>query len=73
MDINVQFYAADTAVELRYAVVAPRCGGQWVLSRHRERGTWELPGGHREPGEDIDAAARRELSEETAAIAAGKE
>lgn len=50
MDINVQFYATDTAAELRYAVVAARCGGQWVLSRHRERGTWELPGGHREPG-----------------------
>ena len=67
MDINVQFYAADTAAELRYAVVAARCGGQWVLSRHRERGTGELPGGHREPGEDIDAAARRELYEETGA------
>ena len=67
MDINVQFYAADTAAELRYAVVAARCGGQWVLSRHRERGTWELPGGHREPDEDIDAAARRELYEETGA------
>ena len=65
MDINVQFYAADTAAELRYAVVAARCGGQWVLSRHRERGTWELPGGHREPGEDIDAAALREVREET--------
>ena len=67
MDINVHFYGADTEAELRYAVIAARCGGQWVLSRHRQRDTWEIPGGHREPGENIDAAARRELYEETGA------
>ena len=35
--------------------------------RHRERITWEIPGGHIEPGETADDAARRELYEETGA------
>lgn len=30
--------------------------------------TYEIPGGHREPGEDIVETARRELVEETGAI-----
>lgn len=67
MDICVKFCGADAEVPLKYAVAAARCGGQWVLSRHKQRSTWELPGGHREPGEDIDSAVRRELYEETGA------
>ena len=36
-----------------------------VLCRHKDRGTWETPGGHIEPGESPLEAARRELFEET--------
>ena len=53
------------ASQLKYAVICVRYRGQWLLSRHRERTTWEIPGGHIEPGETAPEAARRELWEET--------
>ena len=28
--------------------------GKWVFCRHKERNTWEIPGGHREMGEAIE-------------------
>ena len=52
---------------LKFAVIAARWQGQWVFCRHRLRSTWEIPGGHREPGEAITDTARRELLEETGA------
>ena len=39
-----------------------------VEGKHKERDTYEVPGGHREPGEDILETAKRELQEETGAI-----
>ncbi len=53
------------ASRLKYAVICARYRGQWLLSRHRERTTWEIPGGHIEQGETAPEAARRELWEET--------
>ena len=38
------------------------------FAKHKERNTWEAPGGHREDGEDILETAKRELYEETGAI-----
>jgi 8-oxo-dGTP diphosphatase len=54
--------------DFQYAVVASRFQNQWIFVRHRERNTWEIPGGHIEPGETSDQAASRELMEETGAI-----
>lgn len=53
--------------DLRFAVIVTRHRGRLVLVRHRLRQTWEVPGGHREPGEPIELTARRELREETGA------
>jgi 8-oxo-dGTP diphosphatase len=46
-----------------------RCGERVLLLRYpaskdRFPGQWSLPGGHVEPGEDVRAAARREVREE---------
>lgn len=52
---------------LTYVVIAARYNGKWVLVRHKERNTYESPGGHIEPDEDFITAAKRELYEETGA------
>ena len=53
--------------DLKFAVIAARYQDKWVYCRHKERSTWEIPGGHRDPGETIEEAAHRELAEETGA------
>ena len=53
---------------LKFAVIAARFEGRWVFCRHKRRSTWEIPGGHREPGETVSETARRELWEETGAL-----
>ena len=35
----------------RFVVILSFCGGQLVLSRHKQRITYETQGGHIEPGE----------------------
>jgi len=50
-----------------FAVIMAKCQGKWIFCRHRERVTWEIPGGHIESGETGEAAALRELFEEAGA------
>jgi nucleoside triphosphatase YtkD len=52
---------------LAFVVVMARSDDKWLFVRHRERDTWEFPGGHIESGEDALTAAKREFYEETGA------
>lgn len=66
---TVTFYKPSEIpdAQLKFAVIAARLGGSWIYCRHKARTTWEIPGGHREPNEDILDTAKRELYEETGA------
>jgi 8-oxo-dGTP diphosphatase len=65
----VRIHDLDTVPEghITFVVLLARYQGKWVYVRHKERTTWEIPGGHREPGEWLTDSAERELYEETGA------
>ena len=64
----IQFHDFIANELIDFAVIAALYEGQWLFCRHRERTTYELPGGHCEPDESPLQAACRELEEETGAI-----
>ena len=66
--LEVKFYDHVSDDLLQFAVIISRTNGKWVFCKHKERDTYEVPGGHREAGESILDAALRELREETGAI-----
>lgn len=66
--IEVKFYDTIDDQLLKFAVIIARTNGKWVFCKHKERDTYEVPGGHREEGEDILTTAKRELREETGAV-----
>ena len=66
LEVNFHDQAADEL--LKYAVIIAKTNGKWVFCKHKKRDTYEVPGGHREPGETIFETAKRELIEETGAI-----
>ncbi|MDR7856726.1 NUDIX domain-containing protein [Tissierella sp.] len=67
--LTVCFHDLNTIEDnkLKFAVIMARYEGKWIFVRHKERLTWEIPGGHRETNEDINFTASRELVEETGA------
>lgn len=66
--VEVKFYNRIDDKLLKFAVIITKAKGKWVFCKHRERNTYEIPGGHRELGEDILTTAKRELREETGAV-----
>ena len=66
--MSVSFYEAVEDSLLKFAVTVAKTNGKWVFCKHKSRDTLEIPGGHREPNENIIDTAKRELIEETGAI-----
>lgn len=65
---KVRFYEDAKDELLKFAVILSKTQGKYVFCKHKDRDTWEVPGGHRECGETIAETARRELYEETGAL-----
>ena len=66
--IEVKFYDEAADDLLKFAVIIAKKDGKWIFCKHKERDTYEVPGGHREAGENIVKTAKRELQEETGAV-----
>ena len=66
--VEVKFYEDVDDSLLKFAVIIAKTNGKWVFCKHRDRDTYEVPGGHREDGEEILETAKRELKEETGAV-----
>ncbi len=66
--VEVSFHDQVDDELLQFAVIIAKTDQKWVFCKHRERDTFEVPGGHREINEAIIDTAKRELREETGAI-----
>ena len=66
--VEVKFYDNVPDELLKYAVIISKTAGKWIFCKHKERDTYEVPGGRRELGENIFDTAKRELREETGAV-----
>lgn len=66
---EVKLYDLDYSIipECTRVVCVCKYKDKWVFAKHKDRDTWELPGGHIEQGEDFMTAGKRELFEETGA------
>ena len=68
MKLKVKFYNEINDKDLKFAVIMARYDDRWIFCKHKERETYEIPGGHREVYETILDTAKRELQEETGAL-----
>lgn len=68
MEIKLYDLGKIKEERLRSAVIVSVINNRFVYVRHKGKKTWELSGGLRLHGENIDGAASRELKEETGAV-----
>ena len=45
--MEVKFYDTVNDELLKFAVIISQSNGKWVFCKHKERDTYEVPGGHR--------------------------
>ena len=64
-ELKCRVHPLGELTDYKYVVVCSLYEGQYLLSRHRNRDTWETQGGHIEQGEAPIDTARRELYEES--------
>ncbi|PAB57557.1 NUDIX hydrolase [Anaeromicrobium sediminis] len=67
LEVNYHELGEVSDEKLEFAIIGTTFCDKWVFVKHKDRTTWEIPGGHREYGEDINHTAKRELYEETGA------
>lgn len=65
---EVKFYERIEDELLKFAVIISKTQNKYIFCKHKDRDTWEVPGGHRESQENIIDTAKRELYEETGAL-----
>ncbi len=72
---EVKFYESIEDELLKFSVIISKTQNKYVFCKHKDRDTWEIPGGHRERfpkgsenWENIIDTAKRELYEETGAL-----
>ena len=67
MKMNIEFYEVNDENKSSVVVIYATYNEKIVMCKHKERTTWEIPGGHIEKNETPESAAKRELYEETGA------
>lgn len=49
--LEVNFYERVDDKRLKFAVIISKTDNKWIFCKHKERDTYEIPGGHREENE----------------------
>jgi len=66
---KIKFYKKLCSEKISVVLIFAKYNDKWLLCKHKDRQTWEICGGHIEEGEQPLDAAKRELYEESGAIA----
>ena len=67
-EVKIHELGAAEEKDLTRVVCVAKYEDKWVFCKHKDRDTWELPGGHIEDCETWLETARREMFEETGAL-----